>query len=88
MYVDRNMVDEPYFRIAAEGNRGVFVPAESINTKNGATDWMQGRKSDKVGRVLDQRWKNQPIRVRRRWNLALFQGWRTFFQLYVERFQG
>lgn len=53
MYVDRNMVDEPYFRIAAEGNRGVFVPAESINTKNGATDWMQGRKSDKVGRVLE-----------------------------------
>lgn len=33
MYVDRNMVDEPYFRIAAEGNRGVFVPAESINTE-------------------------------------------------------
>lgn len=53
MYVDRNMVDEPYFRIAAEGNRGVFVPAESINTENGATDWMQGRKSDKVGRVLE-----------------------------------
>lgn len=53
MYVDRNMVNEPYFRIAAEGNRGVFVPAESINTENGATDWMQGRKSDKVGRVLE-----------------------------------
>ena len=28
-------------------------PAESINTKNGATDWMQGRKSNKVGRVLE-----------------------------------
>ncbi|MGH7577774.1 MAG: hypothetical protein ACREM1_21970, partial [Longimicrobiales bacterium] len=27
-YFDRNLVDEPYFRI--EGGRGVFVPAELI----------------------------------------------------------
>ena len=53
MYVDRNMVDDPFFRIAAEGDRGVFVPANSINTTNGATDWMLGRKSDKIGRVLE-----------------------------------
>ena len=52
-YADRNMVDEPYFRIAAEANRPVYVPAESINTTNGATDWTKGRKSDKVGRVLE-----------------------------------
>lgn len=52
MYVDRNMVDEPYFRIAAEGNRGVYVPASTIDDK-GVADWKEGRKSDKVGRVLE-----------------------------------
>lgn len=26
MYVDRNMVDDSYFRLVAEGNRGVYVP--------------------------------------------------------------
>ncbi|MDR2919052.1 MAG: carboxypeptidase regulatory-like domain-containing protein [Tannerella sp.] len=53
MYVDRNMVDQPYFRLAAEANRGVYVPAESINSTNGAIDWMQGRKTEEVGRVLE-----------------------------------
>lgn len=53
MYVDRNMADEPYFRLAAEGNRGVYVPAETIDPTNGAADWMQGRKTDRVGRVLE-----------------------------------
>lgn len=53
MYVDRNMVDDPYFRLEAEGNRGVYVPANTINPENGATDWMQSRKSDQVGRVLE-----------------------------------
>ena len=53
MYVDRNMADQPYFRIAAEDNRGVYVPASTINTSNGSADWTQGRKSNKVGRVLE-----------------------------------
>ncbi len=53
MYVDRNMVDQPFFTLPNEGNRGVFVPINTINEKNGATDWMQGRKSDKVSRVLE-----------------------------------
>lgn len=53
MYVDRNMAEQPYFRIAAEDNRGVYVPSGSINPKNGATNWMEGRKSEKVGRVLE-----------------------------------
>ncbi|MBO9198700.1 MULTISPECIES: TonB-dependent receptor [Niastella] len=52
MYVDRNMVDQPLFRLSNEGNRGVFVPAESITTA-GVTDWMQGRKSTNLGRVLE-----------------------------------
>lgn len=53
MYVDRNMVDNPYFTIAAEDNRGVYVPATSINTSNGAANWVKGRKTDKLGRVLE-----------------------------------
>ncbi|PWV51962.1 TonB-dependent receptor [Chitinophaga sp. S165] len=53
MYVDRNMADQPFFRLANEGNRGVYVPASTIATSNGATDWMKGRKSDRVGRVLE-----------------------------------
>jgi hypothetical protein len=53
MYVDRNMMDEPAFRLAAEGNRGVYVPVSGINTSNGSADWSTGRKSEKVGRVLE-----------------------------------
>jgi len=53
MYVDRNMVDNPYFRIAAEDNRGVYVPANTINASNGAANWVNSRKTDKIGRVLE-----------------------------------
>lgn len=53
MYIDRNMVDQPYFTIAAEADRGVYVPAASINAKNGATNWINGRKTTDVGRVLE-----------------------------------
>lgn len=53
MYVDRNMVEDPFFRIAAEANRGVYVPAASIDVKNGATNWLESRKTKKVGRVLE-----------------------------------
>ena len=52
MYIDRNMVDTPFFRLANEGNRGVYVPAESIDAA-GNTDWMQGRKHKELGRVLE-----------------------------------
>ncbi len=51
MYVDANMVDQPFFRIAAEGNRGVYVPAATIKA-NGTSNWMDGRKTTAVGRVL------------------------------------
>lgn len=53
MYLDRNMVDEPFFRLANEGNRGVFVPAETISTTNGNADWTRGRKTTEIGRVLE-----------------------------------
>jgi hypothetical protein len=51
-YVDRNMVDDPYFRLAEEGGRGVYVPLSTMPA-NGAGDWLQGRKSNKFGRVLE-----------------------------------
>lgn len=53
MYIDRNMVDEPLFRLTAEANRGVYVPVSAIDITNGTLDWMAGRKSEKVGRVLE-----------------------------------
>jgi hypothetical protein len=52
MYTDANMVDQPYFRLTNEGNRGVYVPAATINPTNGAADWTLGRKTNRVGRVL------------------------------------
>ncbi|WP_158210718.1 TonB-dependent receptor [Myroides phaeus] len=51
-YKDRNMVDTPYFTLKNEGNRGVYVPSTSI-LANGASDWKAGRKTDKLGRVLE-----------------------------------
>lgn len=51
-YVDRNMADEPYFTLAEEGGRGVYVPLSTMPA-NGAGDWLQGRKSTRFGRVLE-----------------------------------
>ncbi|MCL7986354.1 TonB-dependent receptor [Sphingobacterium sp. lm-10] len=51
-YIDRNMVAEPAFTLANEGNRSVFVPRESI-PNNGQPDWQQGRLSNQLGRVLE-----------------------------------
>lgn len=51
-YIDKNMVDQPFFTLANEANRSVFVPANSISSK-GITNSVLGRKSQKVGRVLE-----------------------------------
>ena len=51
-YVDRNMVTNPFFTLANEDNRGVYVPLSTMPS-NGAADWMQGRISNKLGRVLE-----------------------------------
>jgi len=51
MYVDANMVDNPYFTLANEDNRKVFVPANTIGA-NGSVNWMNHRKSNQLGRVL------------------------------------
>lgn len=50
-YVDRNMVEKPFFTLSQEAGRGVFVPAETI--KGGRPDWREGRLSPRVGRVLE-----------------------------------
>lgn len=52
LYVDRNMVADPYFRLAGEANRGVYVPLATMPA-NGNGDWLQGRISNKLGRVLE-----------------------------------
>ncbi|HTI89362.1 MAG TPA: carboxypeptidase regulatory-like domain-containing protein [Puia sp.] len=52
VYVDRNMVDQPFFTLGNEANRGVFVPAASITSK-GITNSVLGRKTQNVGRVLE-----------------------------------
>lgn len=52
VYQERNLVDDPYFRIDNENNRGIFVPAEKINA-NGTLNWQDSRKSDQLGRVLE-----------------------------------
>jgi hypothetical protein len=50
MYVDRNMVANPFFTLSNEGGRGVYVP--SIPT-NGVADWKTGRLTNQFGRVLE-----------------------------------
>jgi len=52
VYADRNMVADPYFRLAGEANRGVYVPLATMPA-NGNGDWLQGRISNKLGRVLE-----------------------------------
>ena len=52
MYIDRNMVDVPFFTLDNEAGRGVFVPASSVSAK-GNTDWTKGKKSNKIARVLE-----------------------------------
>lgn len=51
-YVDRNMVTTPFFKLANEDNRGVYVPLATLPA-NGNGDWLQGRISQKFGRVLE-----------------------------------
>jgi len=52
VYLERNLVDQPIFRLANEANRGVFVPASTISNR-GLTNWLESRKSNNLGRVLE-----------------------------------
>jgi hypothetical protein len=51
-YIDRNMAATPFFTLPNEGDRGVFVPLNTM-PPNGAADWQQGRISKNLGRVLE-----------------------------------
>ena len=52
VYLDRNLVDQPFFTLNNEANRGVFVPANTIATSSGQTNNVLGRKTQAVGRTL------------------------------------
>ena len=52
MYVDRNMVADPFFRLPNEDNRGVYVPLNTMPS-SGVGDWQRGRISNRLGRVLE-----------------------------------
>lgn len=55
-YYDRNMVANPFFTLANEGGREVFIPTGAItnNTNNSVSfDWKQGRINNNFGRVLE-----------------------------------
>jgi hypothetical protein len=51
-YVDRNMAAQPFFTLPNEANRGVYVPLNTMPA-NGSGDWLQGRISNRLGRVLE-----------------------------------
>jgi hypothetical protein len=51
VYSDQNLVKDPFFRLANEDNRAVFVPANTI-TAAGITNNVLGRKTQDVGRTL------------------------------------
>ncbi|WP_233509687.1 TonB-dependent receptor [Pedobacter chinensis] len=57
MYIDRNMVANPFFTLANEDNRGVFVP--TVAASNGSADWKLGRLTDQFGRVLEMNSKGK-----------------------------
>ncbi|WP_431608562.1 carboxypeptidase regulatory-like domain-containing protein [Chryseobacterium sp. 'Rf worker isolate 10'] len=55
-YYDRNMVANPFFTLANEGGRGVFIPTSAItnNANNSVSfDWKAGRINKNFGRVLE-----------------------------------
>ncbi|MBO9693783.1 carboxypeptidase regulatory-like domain-containing protein [Chryseobacterium sp.] len=55
-YYDRNMVANPFFTLANEDGRGVFIPTSAItnNANNSVSfDWKAGRINKNFGRVLE-----------------------------------
>src|SRR5205085_2766623 len=51
-YVDRNLRDTPSFRLAAEGGRGVWVPAATIPAATGVTDVRNASRVPAFARVV------------------------------------
>lgn len=53
MYVDKNMVADPYFNIPNEANRGVYIPLDKMKTNGANGNFLDGRISNALGRVLE-----------------------------------
>ena len=51
-YVDRNLRNAPAFRLTAEGNRAVWVPANTISAATGVTDVRNASQNPAYARVL------------------------------------
>jgi hypothetical protein len=51
VYLDRNLVDQPFFTLSNEAYRAVYVPANTISSA-GITNNVLGRKTQEVGRAL------------------------------------
>ncbi len=51
IYMNRNLVPDPYFTLENEGNREIYVPASTLDGQNRA-DYNNARVSDKFTRVL------------------------------------
>ena len=52
MLENKNLADAPAFYAAEEGNRGIYVPANLVNTGNGLGDYKFARKSTRFNEVL------------------------------------
>ena len=51
LYLNENLVSQPYFTLANEGGREIYVPAETLEGQSRA-DYNNARRSDKFTRVL------------------------------------
>ncbi|PZP51561.1 MAG: TonB-dependent receptor [Pseudopedobacter saltans] len=53
MYVDRNMVAQPFYTIPNEADRGVYIPLDKTPTDAKSGSFLDGRISKAFGRVLE-----------------------------------
>lgn len=52
-YIDKNMVETPYFTMSNEANRGVYIPLDKMNASGGSGNYLDGRINKSFGRVLE-----------------------------------
>ncbi|WP_306521401.1 TonB-dependent receptor, partial [Gemmatimonas sp.] len=65
-YIDQNLRQTPFFRLAEEGDRAVWVPATSITTSTGATDVRNASRVPEYARVLAL----ESVGAARQWSLT------------------
>lgn len=67
MMENKNLKDKPEFHVGDEGNRGIYIPADKVNS-NGMADYAHARKSERFNEVMmftNTNWNNS------NWNIAL-----------------